>query len=157
MLCPHCQVEVPGKPVTCPNCKQKLRSLNTAATPKTAVPRQASAPYATPNAMQNPYANPNAVQNPYAQPPMIQQQPYMPQQPYYPGMAPYGDPGAAKTGTIIGYIGLGAWLLPILGLPLAIIGLIFARKGKSSKATTLNVIALILSIINSVIGAAMAM
>lgn len=100
MLCPHCQTEVPGKPVTCPNCKQKLRSLNTAATPKTAVPRQASTPYATPNAMQNPYANPNVVQNPYAQPPM--------QQPYYPGMVPYG--GSIVPKKRIHYILLGLFL-----------------------------------------------
>lgn len=155
MLCPHCQTELPGKPVTCPNCKQKLRSLNTSVCPQTAVPQNVPSPYANPQVVQNPYANPHAVQNPYAQPPM--QQPYMPQQPYYPGMVPSGDPNAAKTGTIIGYVGLGAWLLPILGLPLAIVGLIFARKGRSSKATILNVIALILSVINSVIGAAMAM
>ena len=53
---------------------------------------------------------------------------------------------------ILGYIGLGAWLLPIIGIPLSIIGLIFAKKENNSAATKLNIGVLIASVINSIIG-----
>ena len=56
---------------------------------------------------------------------------------------------------ILGYIGLGGWLLPIIGIPLSIVGLVFARKENHRAATILNICVLVVSIINAVLGAAM--
>ena len=54
---------------------------------------------------------------------------------------------------VIGIISLFAWLLPILGLPLAIIGLVFGIKNRYNAGIVMSVIGLVLSLINAVIGA----
>ncbi len=68
--------------------------------------------------------------------------------------------GKAKTSFILGIIGLIAWLIPIIGLPVTITGLVKGIKAwNSSKHTiavvgvVLCIIGLVLSIINMAIGA----
>lgn len=70
--------------------------------------------------------------------------------------------GKAKTSLILGIIGLFAWIIPIIGLPVTITGLVMGIKAwKSSKYTmavagvVLCIIGLVLSIMNMAIGAYM--
>jgi hypothetical protein len=72
--------------------------------------------------------------------------------------------GAANLSKMLGFCGLLAWCLPIVGLPLSITGLVFGIKGlKSAQAGSamagimLNSLALIFSLINAAAGIYMAM
>lgn len=63
---------------------------------------------------------------------------------------------------VLGIIGVIAWCLPLLGFPINIVGLILGicakKKGMQGKATAgiiLTIIGLVLTIINSAIGAYM--
>lgn len=58
--------------------------------------------------------------------------------------------GKATTGLVLGIIGLMAWVLPIVGLPVTIVGLIFGIKGLKSLKRTVAVVAIVLSIIGLV-------
>lgn len=78
-----------------------------------------------------------------------------------PDMPPTQDsPGKATAGMILGIIGIFAWCIPCLGLPITITGLVFSVKGLKSSGhgmavagLVLNIIGLVLSIINAAIGA----
>lgn len=67
---------------------------------------------------------------------------------------------SALTGFILGFVSIAAWIIPLLGYPVTICGIIFSVKGlksinKRGKATTgliLSIIFLIASFINSIIG-----
>lgn len=69
--------------------------------------------------------------------------------------------GKATAALVLGVVSLIAWLLPLLGFPVSIIGLIlgFAEIKKpgyskaSSAGTILSAIGLVLTIINSIAGA----
>ncbi|MEI6532206.1 MAG: DUF4190 domain-containing protein [Candidatus Roizmanbacteria bacterium] len=70
--------------------------------------------------------------------------------------------GKATTSLVLGIIGIIAWLLPILGLPITIVGLIFGIKGTKSlkhgiatAGIVLSIIGLVLTIANASIGAYM--
>ena len=144
MQCPHCHVEIPGNPLTCPHCRQKIRSLqpNSAAAPSTIPPQQMQQP---PRAAMPPQMPPQAYQPP-------------PQQfyPSQPGGMPMPNPQSnSSPAMILGWISLIGWLLPIVGLPVSIIGLILAKKSYHTKALRLNLAGLILSLINAIIGAIM--
>ena len=60
-------------------------------------------------------------------------------------------------GLTLGIISCFAWLLPIVGLPLSIIGLVRATKGNYVPGKVLNLIGLCLSIVNAVIGVMISM
>ena len=68
----------------------------------------------------------------------------------------------ATTSLVLGIIGLFAWLLPIAGLPITIVGLICGIKGRSSDSPkmatagiVMSIIGLVFTIINMSIGAFM--
>ena len=68
--------------------------------------------------------------------------------------------GAAVTSFMLGFIGLIAWILPIVGFPIAISGFICgcvgvsgSNRGTAISGIILNVIGLVLATINSAIGA----
>lgn len=70
--------------------------------------------------------------------------------------------GKAVTSLLLGVVGMLAWLLPIIGLPVAIAGLVFGvrsinteKKGMAIAGLTLSIIGIVLSIINASIGAFM--
>jgi hypothetical protein len=70
--------------------------------------------------------------------------------------------GKAVTSLVLGIVGMLAWLLPIIGLPVAITGLVFGvrslnsvNKGMAIAGLTLSIIGTVLSIINASIGAYM--
>ncbi|NBQ40842.1 MAG: hypothetical protein EBU34_13980 [Alphaproteobacteria bacterium] len=70
--------------------------------------------------------------------------------------------GKAVTSLVLGIVGMLAWLLPIIGLPVTITGLVFgvrslnsANKGMAIAGLTLSIIGIVLSIINASIGAYM--
>ncbi len=94
------------------------------------------------------------------QPPPYYQQPPYPQ-PYPPPVLEPGR-GQALAGVILGGIGLIAWLLPLIGYPVSITGLVLAIRGRRSfsrrtMATVgmiLCIIALVLTVISSFIGIA---
>jgi hypothetical protein len=74
-------------------------------------------------------------------------------------VSPKGS-GKATTSLVLGIIGIFAWIIPILGLPITIVGLVFGINGlKSLKKKTavagiiLCILFLVLSIINASIGA----
>jgi hypothetical protein len=69
--------------------------------------------------------------------------------------------GKAVTSLALGIVGMLAWLLPIIGLPVAITGgfgvrsLNSVNKGMAFAGLTLSIIGIVLSIINASIGAYM--
>jgi uncharacterized membrane protein len=70
--------------------------------------------------------------------------------------------GKAVTSLVLGIVGMLAWLLPIIGLPVTITGLVFgvrslnsANKGIAIAGLTLSIIGIVLTIINASIGAYM--
>ena len=105
----------------------------------------------------NPYDTPSTPPpNPYA-PPVYGQQPVYP----YPATPqPERGRGLAIAGMILGIISMVAWLLPFLGFPTAIVGLILSilgrrsvtRKGMALAGIILSSIALALSICNAAAG-----
>ena len=108
----------------------------------------------------NPY---NAQQGNYAPPPPPQYA--YPPMPLYAPALPVEKNGAAVAGLVIGIISMVAWLLPIVGVPLSIVGLILASRGRrlftnrtmATAGLVLCIIALVLALINSAAGAMMAM
>lgn len=59
-----------------------------------------------------------------------------------------------STGALVcGIISLIMWLLPIIGLPVSIVGLILGCKNKYETGIILNAIGLVLTIINATVGA----
>ena len=54
---------------------------------------------------------------------------------------------------VLGIIGFIAWLIPLFGFPVTIIGLILGIRRKYTTGIVLNVIGLSITLINSVIGA----
>jgi hypothetical protein len=88
------------------------------------------------------------------------------QYPAYPGMPPgfMAPPekgqGMAVAGLVLGIISMIAWLLPFIGLPISVIGIVLAALGRRSvsrrKMATvglvLSIIALVLTFINAALG-----
>jgi hypothetical protein len=83
------------------------------------------------------------------------------------GYAPYPTPGYqigpnyGKRSLVLGIIGLFAWLLPIAGFPVTIIGLVYGLKASktdrpSPGGVAMNIIGLVLSTINAAMGAYLA-
>ncbi len=158
MQCPHCHATLLGNPVTCPQCRQKIRSLTKSSltsTNVTPLPRLSTPPPA--NARFNHVTpQPSDARSRQAHP---LQQAYRQQMPYVtPGGAPQNSQTAPKkkVGLILGLIGLVGWILPIIGIPLSITGLVFASKEKHTPAIILNSIVLVVSIINAIAGAVQA-
>jgi hypothetical protein len=74
-----------------------------------------------------------------------------------------GKNGLATTSLVLGSIGLLAWCLPILGLPITITGLVMGVKGLQSykqgaavAGIVLNIVGLLLSLMNAALGAFLA-
>ncbi len=70
--------------------------------------------------------------------------------------------GKAIASLVLGLVGLIAWLLPLAGYPVTIVGIVMGVKGLKSEKKSLAIAGLILSIIglaatlvNSIIGAVM--
>ncbi|OFW77307.1 MAG: hypothetical protein A2201_10590 [Alicyclobacillus sp. RIFOXYA1_FULL_53_8] len=66
----------------------------------------------------------------------------------------------AKIGLVLGIIGMIAWFIPIIGLPVNIVGIVFASLGMNSNprrkaitGLTLSIIGVVLSLLNAVVGA----
>lgn len=53
----------------------------------------------------------------------------------------------SRTSMILGYIGLGAWLIPLLGIGTAIAGIILGSKGRNKKGIIFNSVVLTASIV----------
>ena len=76
------------------------------------------------------------------------------------------EPGKnlALAGLIVGIVSLGAWFIPIIGFPVAIVGIFLAimalrsvtRKGVATWALVLSIIGLVATAINSALGAYLA-
>ena len=146
MICPNCQAQIPGKPVTCPNCKQKMRSLSLNNS-------QAATPH-----LQGQAVRQQPIQQSYAQPPPMINNPYMQQQMPPPQMnygQAYVDPVKAKRAMTLAYVSLGAWLIALAGIIVSIVGLIYGIQAKKTPAIVICIITLILSIINMIAGFAM--
>ena len=70
---------------------------------------------------------------------------------------------SASTGKVLGIIGMFAWLLPLAGFPITIIGIVKSSSGLQSSeyhsaavtGLTCSVIGLVLTIINSISGVIM--
>jgi hypothetical protein len=70
--------------------------------------------------------------------------------------------GAAKTGLVLGIISLLAWIIPLFGAPVSIIGLVQSVRGQKSEnngqataGLVMSIIGLVATIINASIGAYM--
>lgn len=66
----------------------------------------------------------------------------------------------AQTGFILGLVSIVAWILPLIGLPISVLAIVFSSLGLSSSkrqraiaGLTLGVIFLTLTLINSIAGA----
>lgn len=70
----------------------------------------------------------------------------------------------ATTGMILGLCSIVAWFIPLFGFPITICGIVFSSKGLSSKdnkgkaitGLVLSIIFLIVTLINSIAGALIA-
>lgn len=56
---------------------------------------------------------------------------------------------------VLGIISLIAWIIPLIGAPVSIIGLVLGVKKKYTAGIVLNVIGLVLTVANAAIGAYM--
>jgi hypothetical protein len=61
----------------------------------------------------------------------------------------------SNRGTVLGGLSLIAWLLPVVGLPVAILGIRASAVNNDDVGSALSVIGLILTIINAIAGAVM--
>lgn len=84
-------------------------------------------------------------------------------QPGYPGMpmaVPDSKSGLAIAGLVLGIISMVAWLLPICGFPISIVGIVLSglgmgsttRKTMATIGLVLSIVALALALGNSVLG-----
>ncbi|MCD8500451.1 MAG: DUF4190 domain-containing protein [Bacillaceae bacterium] len=71
--------------------------------------------------------------------------------------------GKATASLVLGLVGIIAWFIPLFGYPVTITGLVLGVKGLKSKnrgmaiaGVTLSIIFLVITIINSIIGAIIA-
>ena len=133
--CPQCgnllsgNEEWCGKRVQCPYCQQVVM-----------VPT-----------MNNP--NPQSY-NPNPQ--SYNPNPQMYQNPGYNNYAGNSYRNAASKSTtslVLGIVSLIAWFIPLIGFPVSITGLVFGIRNKHTAGIVLNVIGLVLTLINSVVGA----
>lgn len=70
----------------------------------------------------------------------------------------------AVTGFILGLVSIAAWFIPLFGYPVTICGIVFSSKGLKSKTNKtkatvgliLSIVFLVVTVINSIIGMAMA-
>ena len=60
--------------------------------------------------------------------------------------------GKSTTSLVLGILSLIFWLLPILGLPIGIVGLVFGIKRNHTAGIVLNVIGLCLTSANLAVG-----
>lgn len=58
-----------------------------------------------------------------------------------------GDNPKSIAGFILGIISIFAWILPLTGYPISIVGLVMSVKGKKQQKTTYATVGMILSII----------
>ncbi len=63
--------------------------------------------------------------------------------------------GLATAGFVLGVISLLAWLLPIIGVPIAIMAFSFGLKCSETPTIIMSVIGLVIGAINATIGAMM--
>jgi hypothetical protein len=72
--------------------------------------------------------------------------------------------GSAVASLVLGIISMIAWLLPILGVPLSIVGIVLGNRGRrllvqrgmATTGLTLSIIALVLALLNAVAGVLLA-
>lgn len=71
--------------------------------------------------------------------------------------------GLATASLVLGLVGMVAWILPIIGFPVQVVGLVFSIKGRTSvkkKMATagmiLCIIGLVFTLLNAVAGAYLA-
>lgn len=82
------------------------------------------------------------------------------------GSASLNEKGKTQAiiGLILGLVSIVAWYIPLIGFPVTIIGIIFSaigmksqtNKGKAIAGLTLSIIFLVVTIVNSVLGAILA-
>jgi hypothetical protein len=150
MFCKYCGKHNPDDAVFCESCGQNIR-------------QGASIPPGQP-----------APQQPATQAPaqyQVQQPQYL--QPYSPPYVPQNLPGyyqqtevsggGAVASLILGIIGIFAWILPPAGYAVTIVGLILGarnrrgpKRGLATAGMVLSLVFLIATVINSLIGAFMA-
>ena len=70
----------------------------------------------------------------------------------------------ATTSLILGFMAIAAWILPVIGLPLTIVGLVkgiqgvkSTRPGQAMAGIVMNAVFLALTLANSILGALMMM
>ncbi len=68
--------------------------------------------------------------------------------------------GKATAGLVLGIVSMVAWFIPLIGLPMSIIGIVYsskglksAKRGKAIAGLVLSIIGLVLSLINAAWGA----
>ncbi len=62
----------------------------------------------------------------------------------------------SNSGKTLGIISLFAWLLPIVGIPVSIVGIVKSSGGRSPGGLSMSIIGLVLAVINAIVGAIMA-
>ncbi len=59
----------------------------------------------------------------------------------------------SNSGTVLGGLSLIAWLLPVVGLPVAVLGIRASAINNDGVGSALSIIGLILTIVNAIAGA----
>ncbi len=68
-------------------------------------------------------------------------------------LAQSGSAGQSSTPLVLGITSLIAWIIPIIGLPVSICGIIFSAKQNRGGCLTMCIIGFICALINSIVGA----
>lgn len=62
-------------------------------------------------------------------------------------------PDTSLAPLILGIVSLVAWLIPIIGLPVSIFGVVLSAKRNRNGCLTMSIIGVVLSLLNAIVGA----
>lgn len=179
MTCTNCAASFDDNVRFCPKCGTAGDSINSGTAfspsnspiPPSSANPSASPAYAPPPDNPPPQAGSSAYNSHANVPPPADPSVYAP--PAYvppPGGVAYGvkphntrGSGPAIASLILGIVGAIAWLLPFIGFPVTVVGLILGvtgrksdKKGVATAGLVLSIIFLVFTVINSIAGACLA-
>ena len=62
-------------------------------------------------------------------------------------------PNAGPAPLILGIASFVTWLIPLIGLPVSVVGIVLSAKRNRNVCLALNIIGVVLSILNAIVGA----
>lgn len=144
MKCTKCDEELDAGAVFCGNCGQPVAAPTQVSASATATaPPSASTPAPQPAPVAEPAPAPSSVPVPVAEPASAPVTPV----PAYAVPSDLSKPGGGKAiaSFVLGILGLLGWIIPIVGLPMGVIGLILGSTSLKSSHRRLAIAGIVLS------------